>query len=65
MAKTAARVGYVFQNPDDQIVERTVGDEVGFGPKQLGRTEAERAADVAAALALVELSDLRRLTLMT
>ena len=57
VAKTAARVGYVFQNPDDQIVERTVGDEVGFGPKQLGRTEAERAADVAAALALVELSD--------
>ncbi len=57
VAKTAARVGYVFQNPDDQIVERTVSDEVGFGPKQLGRTEAERAADVAAALALVELSD--------
>ena len=57
VAKTAARVGYVFQNPDDQIVERTVSDEVGFGPKQLGRTDAERAADVAAALALVELSD--------
>ena len=57
VAKTAARVGYVFQNPDDQIVERTVGDEVAFGPKQLGRSEAERAADADAALALVELSE--------
>ncbi|MBP6787127.1 MAG: ABC transporter ATP-binding protein [Candidatus Promineofilum sp.] len=57
VAKTAARVGYVFQNPDDQIVERTVGDEVAFGPKQLGRSEAERTADAAAALALVELED--------
>ena len=57
VAKTAARVGYVFQNPDDQIVERTVSDEVGFGPKQLGRTGAEGSADVAAALAMVELSD--------
>ena len=57
VAKMAARVGYVFQNPDDQIVERTVGNEVAFGPKQLGRTETERAADATAALALVELSD--------
>ena len=57
VAKTAARVGYVFQNPDDQIVERTVDDEVAFGPKQLGRSETERAADAAAALALVELQD--------
>ncbi len=56
VAKLAVRVGYVFQNPDDQIVERTVGDEVAFGPRQLGRPEAERAADVAAALDQVELS---------
>lgn len=56
VAKMAARIGYVFQNPDDQIVERTVGDEVAFGPRRLGQTEAECAANVAAALEAVELS---------
>ena len=57
VAKMAARVGYVFQNPDDQIVERTVGDEVAFGPRRLGQPEAERQANVAAALATVGLTD--------
>jgi len=56
VARLAARVGYVFQNPDDQIVERTVADEVAFGPRRLGQTAAEQAANVAAALEMVELS---------
>lgn len=56
VAQMAARVGYVFQNPDDQIVERTVGDEVAFGPRQLGQSDAERAANVAAALEMVALT---------
>jgi energy-coupling factor transport system ATP-binding protein len=56
VARMAARVGYVFQNPDDQIVERTVIDEVGFGPRRLGQTAAEAAANVAAALETVELA---------
>src|SRR5512146_1604083 len=36
VAKLAARVGYVFQNPDEQLFCRTVGDEVAFGPRNLG-----------------------------
>lgn len=56
VAKMAARIGYVFQNPDDQIVERTVGDEVAFGPRRLGQPEAERQANVAAALEMVGLT---------
>jgi energy-coupling factor transport system ATP-binding protein len=36
VARLAARVGYVFQNPDDQLFERTVAAEVGFGPRNLG-----------------------------
>lgn len=56
VAKMAARVGYVFQNPDDQIVERSVGEEVAFGPRKLGRTEAEIAANTAAALDRVGLA---------
>jgi energy-coupling factor transport system ATP-binding protein len=56
VAKLAARVGYVFQNPDDQIVERSVGEEVAFGPRRLGQTEAEVATNVTAALEMVELA---------
>lgn len=57
VARMAARVGYVFQNPDDQIVERTVADEVAFGPRRLGQSEADVAANSAASLAMVGLSD--------
>ena len=32
----AANVGFVFQNPDDQLFERSVEREVGFGPRNLG-----------------------------
>jgi energy-coupling factor transport system ATP-binding protein len=56
VARLAARVGYVFQNPDDQIVERSVGEEVAFGPRRLGHPEAEVKAGVTAALEQVELA---------
>jgi len=36
VAKLAARVGYVFQNPDDQLFCRNVQEEVAFGPANLG-----------------------------
>jgi energy-coupling factor transport system ATP-binding protein len=36
IAELAARVGYVFQNPDEQLFARNIRDEVGFGPKNLG-----------------------------
>src|SRR3970282_1184076 len=32
VAKLARRVGYVFQNPDEQLFSRTVEQEVAFGP---------------------------------
>jgi energy-coupling factor transport system ATP-binding protein len=35
-AKLAARIGYVFQNPDEQLFCRTVAEEVAFGPTNLG-----------------------------
>lgn len=57
VAKLASRVGYVFQNADEQLFSKSVEAEVAFGPKNLG-LDAERArAQVQDALALTELSD--------
>jgi energy-coupling factor transport system ATP-binding protein len=39
VSQLAKRVALLFQNPDDQICKRTVRDEVGFGPKNLGYSE--------------------------
>jgi cobalt/nickel transport system ATP-binding protein len=47
------RVGIVFQDPDDQLFMPTVGEDVAFGPRNLGLPEPEVAARVAAALAQV------------
>jgi energy-coupling factor transport system ATP-binding protein len=38
-AKWAKEVGYVFQNPDDQIFLETVKKEFEFGPTQIGMPE--------------------------
>lgn len=36
VAQLAARVGYVFQNPDEQIFRTSVKNEIAFGPNNLG-----------------------------
>jgi len=36
IGELARTVGYVFQNPDQQIFSATVFDEVAFGPRNLG-----------------------------
>jgi energy-coupling factor transporter ATP-binding protein EcfA2 len=41
IAQMSRVVGYVFQNPDDQIFHSTIYDEVAFGSKVLQKTEAE------------------------
>jgi len=51
-AKWSKEVGYVFQNPDDQIFLETVRKEFEFGPKQIGmspgkiREQLEFVADI-------------------
>lgn len=42
IADLARTVGFVFQNPDDQLHARTVADEVAFGPRNLGFPAARR-----------------------
>jgi len=57
VAKLAARVGYVFQNPDDQLFCKNVEDEVSYGPRNLGYPAEQVAALVDDALSLTELAD--------
>jgi len=49
-AQLARRVAYLFQNPDEQLCQRTVWAEVAFGPRQLGCPETAVAQQVESAL---------------
>jgi energy-coupling factor transporter ATP-binding protein EcfA2 len=60
IARLSARVGYVFQNPDDQLFSRTVEQELTVGPRNLGYTQNKTKQLVEDALALTELSDQRQ-----
>lgn len=51
------KVGVVFQDPDDQLFMPTVGDDVAFGPKNLGLNENEVAIRVETALKKVGMWD--------
>ena len=48
-------IGYVFQNPDNQIFASTVKEEVGFGLKVLGENAKVIEKNVAEALAVTGL----------
>lgn len=48
------KVGLVFQNPDDQLFAATVGEDVAFGPRNLGLPEPEVQRRVTEALAAVD-----------
>jgi cobalt/nickel transport system ATP-binding protein len=50
------RVGLVFQDPDDMLFMPRLGDDVAFGPRNLGLAEAEVEARVREALAAVGLA---------
>ena len=50
-------VGLVFQYPEHQLFEETVFKDVGFGPKNLGLSEAEIKERVVEALQKVGLGD--------
>lgn len=53
-------VGMIFQDPDDQLFMPTVGDDVAFGPLNLGLPADEVEKRVDEALALVGASHLRQ-----
>lgn len=60
VAQFATRVGYCYQNPDHQIFQGTIEDEVAFGPRNLGLRAAEVDERVEEALGAVGLLTRRR-----
>jgi cobalt/nickel transport system ATP-binding protein len=59
LTEVRRRVGIVFQDPDDQVFMPTVGEDVAFGPANLGLRGAELDARVQAALAAVGMEERR------
>ncbi len=55
-----SRVGFVQQNPDNQIVGTVVEEDVAFGPENLGVPTQELRGRVDAAIAAVGLTGLER-----
>jgi cobalt/nickel transport system ATP-binding protein len=53
-----ARVGLVFQDPDDQLFMPTVREDVAFGPLNLGCSRPEVEDRIAQALATVRMTEL-------
>lgn len=58
LAEIRRRVGLVFQDPNDQLFMPTVGEDVAFGPANLGLTGADLDERVATALENVDAADL-------
>jgi cobalt/nickel transport system ATP-binding protein len=57
LGKVRARVGLVFQSPDDQLFSPTVYDDVAFGPRYQGFAEDKVRLLVEEALATVGMGD--------
>lgn len=49
----------VFQNPDDQLFSPTVGEDIAFGPTNMGLSKEEVQMRVSQALASVEMSEFK------
>ncbi|GGP11217.1 energy-coupling factor ABC transporter ATP-binding protein [Oceanobacillus neutriphilus] len=56
-AQWSKQVGYVFQNPDDQLFLNTVKNELEFGPKRINMPAEEVDRNIAYAAELCKLQD--------
>jgi energy-coupling factor transporter ATP-binding protein EcfA2 len=56
IAEISKKVGYIFQNPDQQIFANSVKEEVEFGPRNLNLSEKEISFRCTKALEIVGLS---------
>ncbi|MBI9091532.1 MAG: ABC transporter ATP-binding protein [Desulfobacterium sp.] len=60
VAVLAQTVGFVFQNPDDQIFCRSVEQEIAWGPKHLGFPSAKIKKNVENAIAATGLNNMEK-----
>ncbi|GAP13977.1 ATPase components of various ABC-type transport systems, contain duplicated ATPase [Longilinea arvoryzae] len=60
VADMAKHVGFVLQNPDQQLFAETVEEEISYGPKNIGLSKEVIEQRVAEALKLVDLEDKRK-----
>ena len=56
LAEVRRKVGFLFQDPDDQLFCPTVREDVAFGPLNLGLSRAEIEMRIAESLAAVDLA---------
>lgn len=59
LRRIRGKVGIVFQDPDDQLFMPTVGEDIAFGPYNMGIRGAELDSVVDQALALVHMSEFK------
>lgn len=57
ITQMAKRVGYVFQNPDHQLFNSNVWDEIAYGPRNIQLPEEEVRARVEEAVQVVGLAE--------
>ena len=60
LARIRASVGFLFQDPDDQLFCSTVWEDVAFGPQQMALSQAEvqrRVSQALEAVGLLPLAD--------
>lgn len=56
LATVRRKVGFLFQDPDDQLFSSTVAEDIAFGPQQLNLPKTTVEQRVAQALAAVKLA---------
>ena len=59
LRRIRGKVGVVFQDPDDQLFMPTVGEDIAFGPYNMGKRGAELDSIVDEALQLVGMSEFK------
>jgi energy-coupling factor transporter ATP-binding protein EcfA2 len=58
--EVSQNIGIVFQNPDNQLIQLTVEEEVAFGPENLGLPRSEVARRVEQALIYTGMDKMRK-----
>lgn len=58
-SRLAAKVGLVFQNPEDQLIAMSVEEELAFGPENLGLPRDKIDKRIDETLNLVKINELR------